>query len=217
MTRLQVQKFIFSNKNITGLICASIIVVLAFLGIVKQGWFFISFVAYFFGYLVCPKEKELVFYHVKGENISDYIGFLDKFLRNSLDNPKLSTEAKEILQHITKNATELLLFLQEKESYDFLSEDMTNLKSIFDNYIPKLVNQFTRLPSEYSHNVKTSTGRTAQAMFIEQLYLLERKIEEISFGIYEDDITSLKINGRFLKEKFETNDLFSLQQQVNKK
>lgn len=211
---LTVQKFIFSNKNIVGLICASLVVGLGFLGIVKQGWLLVAVIAYIFGYLVGPKEKEVVFYHVKGESIADYIGFLQKFLRNSLDNQKLSLEAKEALQNITKNATELLTFLQGKESYDFLSEDMTNLKSIFDTYIPKLVNQFSRLPSEYANNVKTSNGKTAKEMFLEQLTLLEHKIQEISYGIYEDDVTALKVNGRFLKEKFETNDLFAVKEQL---
>lgn len=210
MNMLKIQKFLFSNKNIIGLICATIIVCLGFVGIVKHLWPVVAIIAYVFGYLVGPKEKEVVFYHIKGENMSDYIGFLNKFLRSSIDNEKLPLEAKEVLQSITKNAIELLTFLQSKESLDSSSEEMINLKSIFDTYIPKLINQFSRLPSNYANNVKTSTGKTAKDMLIEQLTLLENKIQEISYGIYEDDVTALKVNGRFLKEKFESNDLFAI-------
>lgn len=209
---LKLQKFIFSNKNIVGLICASVVVALGFLGIVKHGWFLVACIAYAFGYLVGPKEKELVFYHVKGESMADYIGFLNKFLRTSLDNPKLPLEAKTVLQNITKNAVELLTFLQEKDTVDSSSEEMINLKSIFDTYIPKLINQFSRLPQEYANNVKTSTGKTAKQMLLEQLILLENKIQEISYGMYEDDVTALKVNGRFLKEKFDNNDLFAVKE-----
>lgn len=210
MNMLKFQKFIFSNKNIVGLICASVIVSLGFLGIVKHGWFLVAAIAYAFGYLVGPKEKEIVFYHIKGESMLDYIGFLNKFLRSSLDNSKLPLEAKNILQSITKNAVELLTFLQEKDTVDSSSEEMINLKSIFDTYIPKLINQFSRLPQEYANNVKTSTGKTAKQMLLEQLTLLEKKIQEISYGMYEDDVTALKVNGRFLKEKFDNNELFDI-------
>lgn len=209
---LKIQKFIFSNKNIVGLVCASIVVVLGFLGVVKHGWLAVALIAYVFGYLVGPKEKEVVFYHIKGESMADYVGFLHKFLRNSLDNTKLPIEAKEVLQSITKNAVELLTFLQTKETVDDTSEEMINLKSIFDTYLPKLINQFSRLPSDYANNIKTSSGKTAKNMLLEQLNLLEQKIQEISYGIYEDDVTALKVNGRFLKEKFETHDLFAIKE-----
>lgn len=213
MNTLKLQKFIFSNKNIVGLVCASLIVGLGFLGVVKHGWLAVALIAYVFGYLVGPKEKEVIFYHVKGESMADYIGFLQKFLRNSLDSPKLPIEAKEVLQSITKNAVELLTFLQGKDTVDDTSEEMINLKSIFDTYLPNLINQFSRLPSEYANNVKTSSGKTAKEMLVEQLTLLENKIQEISYGIYEDDVTALKVNGRFLKEKFESNDLFAVKEQ----
>lgn len=209
---LKFQKFLFSNKNIIGLTFASIVVCLGFAGVVKHFWPIVALISYAFGYLVGPKEKEVVFYHVEGESMIDYIGFLHKFLRNSLDNNKLPIEAKETLQNITKNAVELLNFLQTKDSFDNSSEDMNNLKSIFDNYIPKLINQFSRLPSSYANTVKTSMGHTAKEMLLEQLSLLEHKIQEISYGIYEDDVTALKVNGRFLKEKFESNDLFAVKE-----
>lgn len=212
MDMLKFQKFIFSNKNITGLICASLIVALGFIGFIKHAWFVVALIAYIFGYLIGPKEKEVVFYHVKGENMADYIGFLHKFLKNSLDNSKLPIEAKSILQNITKDAVELLTFLQSKDSVDESSEEMMNLKSIFDTYIPKLINQFSKLPSDYANNIKTSSGKTAKDMLLEQLTLLEQKIKEISYGIYEDDVTALKVNGRFLKEKFDSSDLFSVKE-----
>lgn len=212
MNMLNIQKFLFSNKNIVGLVCASLVVALGFMGIVKHGWFFVAIISYIFGYLIGPKEKEVVFYHIKGENMTDYIGFLQKFLRSSLDSEKLPIEAKDLLQSITKNAIELLTFLQTKESIDSSSEEMINLKSIFDTYIPKLINQFSRLPANYANNVKTSTGKTAKDMLIEQLHILQNKIQEISYGIYEDDVTALKVNGRFLKEKFANSDFFAMKE-----
>lgn len=212
MDMLKFQKFIFSNKNITGLVCASLIAALGFVGIVKHAWFIVAMIAYVFGYIIGPKEKAVVFYHIKGENMADYVGFLHKFLKNSLDNSKLPIEAKSILQSITKDAVELLNFLQSKDSVDESSEEMMNLKSIFDTYIPKLINQFSKLPSDYANNIKTSSGKTAKDLLLEQLNLLEQKIKEISYGIYEDDVTVLKVNGRFLKEKFDSSDLFSVKE-----
>jgi hypothetical protein len=208
MNMFKVKKYIFSNKNVIGLGIASIIVILGFLGILKHGVLGVALIGYIFGWIVGPKEKEIKFYHYKGESMSDYIGFLKKFMKVSFDNEKLPEQAKSILKSIEKNSIELIEYMDKKEMVDSVSEEMMNLKSIFDTYIPNLINQYSRLPVDYANNVKGSNGKTAKDLLVEQLRILEEKIKEIAYGLYENDVTKLKVNGRFLKEKFHSGDFF---------
>lgn len=212
---LKLQKFLLSNKNMVGLGFASIVIVLAIIGILKAFWLPITVMTYIFGYLVGPEEKKIKFYHIRGENLNDYVGFIEKLKNNIGQSTKLPVEAQNMIIIINTNAIELLVFLQGKENFDEHSEEFTNFKSIFDSYLPKLINQYEKLPVKYATQVKTSNGKTAKEMLLEQLKLLEQKVTEISYGMYENDVTALKVNGRFLKEKFANQSFFEEEREHN--
>ena len=207
----KVQKFLLSNKNMLGLAFSSLVILLAFLGLIKSFWFPFAVIAYGLGYFVGPAEKEIKFYHFKGENLIDYIGFLRKLVTTINVSPKIPHEAKLILSHLGEKANELLDFLHKKNDLGIFNEDMTNLKSIFDTYLPKLINEYEKLPTDYANNIKTSNGKTAKDMLLEQLTLLDKTVQEIAYGIYENDVTALKVNGRLLKQKFEQTQLFEIE------
>ncbi|NCP98389.1 hypothetical protein GW796_00750 [archaeon] len=212
MSILKIKKFLLSNKNIIGCDLASIVLVLvlAFVGVIKTLWLPIAIMSYIFGYIAIPAEKEINFFHIKGENLNDYIGFVSKMQKTVNESNKLPNEAKSIFSSISKNAIELLTFLQkDNQNYSF-NEDMRNLTSIFDAYLPKIINQYERFPSSYANDVKASNGKTAKTMLIEQLEILEKQVQEISYGMYENDMTALKANGYFLKSKFSQNNLFEI-------
>ncbi len=216
MNSFKIKKFLFSNKNIVGSLLASIVIVLAFVGILKSLWIPIAIMSYIFGYLLVPKGKEIKFYHTKNEGLSDYIGFIAKMQRNAGESTKLPVEAKKVLGNISTNAIELLTFLkQDDKNIGEINVDLINLTSIFDSYIPKIINQYERLPSKYANEVKTYQGKTAKAMLIEQLVIIEEKVQEIAYGMYEHDVTALRANGHFLKEKFGKSNLFELNLEMN--
>lgn len=211
----KVQKFLLSNKNMLGLAFSSLVILFAFLGLIKSFWLPFSVIAYGLGYFVGPVEKEIKFYHFKGENLTDYIGFLRKLVATISVSPKIPNEAKFILTHLGEKANELLDFLHKKNDLGIFNEDMNNLKSIFDTYLPKLINEYEKLPIDYANNVKTSNGKTAKEMLLEQLKLLDKTVQEIAYGIYENDVTALKVNGRLLKQKFEQTQLFEIEANSN--
>lgn len=211
MKFFQIQKFLFSNKNIAGCSLSSIIIVLALFGVLKTFWLPITIMAYIFGYIAGPDDKKIKFYHYKGEGINDYIGFISKVKKTVTDSQKLPQEAKDKIDNIVLNGVELLTFLHETKKNYSLTEDLFNLTAIFDAYLPKIINQYERLPSKYATEVKSSNGKTAKQMLIEQLCVLDKKVEEISYGMYEDDVTALRANGHFLKEKFSKTNLFELE------
>lgn len=205
------KKFIFSNKNITGLAFASVIIFLALCGILKSFWLPVALIAYVLGVLIAPEEKTLTFLHTKKETFQDYVGFLDRLHSRVNSSSKITIDAKNIIMEIHSTSTELLSFLQEKNSIDPFSEDIMNLKMIFDSYLPNLINEYEKLPMKYANDIKTSSGKTAKDMFIEQLHILSKKTTEIAYGLYENDVTALKVNGLFLKEKFDKKNMLEFE------
>lgn len=208
---LKLKKFLFSNKNMVGMGLAIITIILALFGVLKSYWMVVMLLSYILGYIATPKEKEIKFYHVKGENTDDYMGFVSKLQNRMQVSNKMPQEAKALMSTLAGNATELLQFIKDNDTVDEYSEDINSFKNIFDTYLPKLVNQYEKLPSSYANSVKTSQGKTAKDMLLEQLTLVNQKIIEIAHGMYENDLTALKVNGRFLKEKFENNNLFEIE------
>ena len=211
MNLFKIQKFLFSNKNIIGCALASIVIVLALLGVLKSYWLPIAVMAYIFGYVAGPADKNIKFYHYQGESLADYIGFVTKLKNTVMVSDKIPQEAKEIIHSISGNAIELITFVQEAQKNTSFNEDMINFTSIFDSYLPNIINQYSKLPSRYANEVKSSNGKTAKQMLIEQLTVLDQKVKEIAYGMYEDDVTALRANGNFLKEKFGKNNLFELE------
>jgi hypothetical protein len=209
---LKLKKFLFSNKNMTGLGFATVIIVLAMLGLLKAFWFPITMIAYAFGYVVGPAEKTIKFIHMKGENLTDYVGFVEKVKGNISQSSKLPEDAKAVVVSLTTTAVELISFLKDKENFDEYSDDFMSFKNIFDTYLPKLINQYEKLPVKYATQIKTSNGKTAKEMLMEQLKLMDKQVTEISYGMYENDVTALKVNGRFLKQKFSQANLFEMEE-----
>lgn len=210
----KLKKFLLSNKNMAGLAGIGLIIILAFIGVLKSFWLPLAGLAYILGYMLGPKEQELKFIHVRNENYDHYIGFLGRLNNNVHEHKRLTPEAMKIIQNIVAIATELLVFLKEKNGVNF-NEEMMDLTAIFDTYLPNLINEYERLPVRYATQIKTSSGKSANEMFIEQLTVLEQKITEISYGMYEDDVTALKVNGRFLKEKFNKKNIFEFELEIN--
>ena len=113
-------------------------------------------------------------------------------------------------------ANELIDFIDKKpEGIDSLNEEIINIKRIFDNYLPTLLNQYIKLPKRYAENIKTSTGKTSRQMLFEQLNTLYSAIEKISFALYENDVTKLKVHGKILDQQFKEKNLFVLEKEIN--
>ena len=128
----------------------------------------------------------------------------------------LPGEANEVLYKIYLIANELIDFIDKKpEGIDSLNEEIINIKRIFDNYLPTLLNQYIKLPKRYAENIKTSTGKTSRQMLFEQLNTLYSAIEKIAFALYENDVTKLKIHGKILDQQFKEKNLFVLEKQIN--
>lgn len=206
--KLTFKKFFYSNKNITGAAMASLALVLFLVGIIDAFVWPIVVGFYVFGIMVGPKEKTTVFYHFDGENLDDYAGFLLRLAKNS--EKSLPYDAQKVLVSIVMSAQELISFIQKDPKVVTFNEDFMNVKKIFDDYLPKLINQYVKLPQNYAENIKTKNGKTPKEMLIEQLKIMDNEVKNIAYAIYENDVQTIKIHGRILEQKFAKKNLFDL-------
>lgn len=214
---LAISKFLFSNKNLTGLGFSSIIIILAFFGILKSLILPLTIMCYILGYFITPKE-ELTETDTNANNnsIEAYLDILAEINSNVNKSSTLPVEAKKIVTNISNTTTELLNFQKQKNTLNNTTEDSLILQSILETYLPKIINQYNLLPANYANNTKSSNGKTAKEMIIEQLTILDEKITEISHNIYENDVTAMKVNGNFLKKKFNETNIFEFESEISK-
>lgn len=205
------KNLLLSNKNIVGLGLSSIVIILGFIGILKSLILPLAILFYIFGYLITPKEVNLEStVELDNKNYLDILSNLNITLNNS---KKLPNEAREIIERIYSQTSELIEYQKKKQLLFNTNEDGFVLESILDSYIPKIINQYNLIPASYANNEKASNGKTAKEMIIEQLLILEEKIKEISNNIYANDISAIKINGNFLKKKFTNTQLFEFEKE----
>lgn len=209
MNKFNFQKFLYSKKNILGMILSFLGISLYLTGLIDKLWFPIVISLYIFGFIIAPKEKTVIFLHFSGENLNDYIGFLNRLHKNTSE--QLPVIAQQKFEEIINHSNELLNFmLNNSTQLDMLNQDIIDIKKIFDTYLPNVINQYIRLPKHYAENIKNQSGNTAKELLIQQLTLLNEQIKKVSYAVYENDAQSLKINGKILEQKFSNYNLVPL-------
>lgn len=210
MNFLTLQKWLYSRKNIVGCASATFAIILYLAGIIDIFAWGIIAGFYVAGYLLAPKEKTTVFFHLSNESLADYKGFLQRLYKNSEE--YLPMEAKQKLQSICNNSNELLDFLDKSpEHINSFNEQIFSIKKIFDQYLPNLINRYIKLPKRYAETIVLQNEKTTKDMLMEQLKILDEQIIKISYAMYENDTKALQIHGKVLEQKFEEEDYFNLE------
>jgi hypothetical protein len=190
---------------------ASIGIVLFLLGAIDKFWWLIVTGLYGITYLLSENEKITVLDSYRwsfedGENeLMNLINSNDKVL---------PSEAMVILHQLQLNLNDLNYFFKKNSNWLIQNEEINTIQNIFENYLPNIINKYMSLPKRYAETVVIKDNKTTKDFLIEQLSLLESNLKKTSHSIYENDSKALVVNGRFLKEKFSTDDLDSLFQET---
>lgn len=198
------KKFFYSNKNILGLGLATLGIMLYGFGVIQALWYLIIPALYIFGLIVGPTEhpQDLVFYHLSEENFNDYMGFMSRLIKKT--ETYLAKDTVSELQKIKVISDELFQFLIDN-NVSFNDENSVVLRTIYDKYLPNLINNYVKIPRRYSENNIVREELTYKDLLNSQLKLLNREIEKIAASIYSREGTKLLINEKFLREKFDNN------------
>jgi hypothetical protein len=190
--------FLYSNRNLAGCLLALGGLVLHFTGLVEHYWLAIVAGLYGIGYLAAPEKREYVF-SLGGELTAEAIGAQLAGMIKGLAG-KLEPDVLERVQRIRESIDVLLPRLLAQESVGDKSLYIVRQTAL--EYLPTTLQTYLSLPPAFRRIHIVRDGKTAKALLLEQLDLLDGKMKEIVTSVAENDTQALLVNGRFLEEKF---------------
>jgi hypothetical protein len=113
----------------------------------------------------------------------------------------------DVLGKVSSIQDTILNLLPRVENLPPGSEDLFILERTALEYLPTALEAYLNLPRAYATLRPVSGGKTASQVLLDQLSLLDSKMNEISDDIAKNDSDKLLANGRFLAEKFGRSEL----------
>lgn len=180
-----------------------------FIGGVTRGLLVIPIIAglYVLGAVVTPRPKPIAGFIVPG-------GTLDAGqMRSALE--RLQREAgsrlpAELVPKVAAISQTILEIVPKVNASTIDSQDLFVLERTVTDYLPSTLNAYLTLPRAYANSRVVQNGKTAKDLLVEQLDLIEEKMQAISEAVSRDDLNKLLAQGRFLEDKFGANDELSL-------
>jgi len=116
----------------------------------------------------------------------------------------------ELAAKVAAIRTTILDILPKAKVSSIDRQDLFAIERTVSDYLPRTLDNYLTLPRAYANTRVVKDGKTAQQLLGEQLDLIEEKMQEISEAVARDDVSRLLAQGRFLEDRFGTNDELSL-------
>lgn len=200
--------FLYGFPNIAGSFLGLLGLGLFFLGVIGPGWPAIVAGLYGLGWLLAwqlaPREPHLeIAREVQAEALLEE---LDTLLRRT--RKQLPREALPLLDSLRQTLGELLPRLVESAHF---TQEGHSVENTVCDYLPATLENYLRLPPAFARMHTMKNGKTAQAMLLEQLTLLDGQMRQMLVNALKDDASALAENGAFLEQKFRPYDFFRLE------
>lgn len=192
--------YLYSTKNLVGSALALVGLVLFFTGVVGALWPLVVAGLYIVGALVTPSNKTYDLH--SGWDPADVRKALSTQVRTC--GGKVPTE---VLAKVSNIQDTILNLLPRVEKLSPGSEDLYVVQRTALEYLPTTLEAYLNLPKAYATLHQVEGSKTPSQVLLDQLSLLEAKMNEVSDDIARNDSDRLLANGRFLKEKFGRSEL----------
>ena len=189
------QLYLYSRKNIVGSLLALLGLVLFFLGIIGSVWPAVVIGLYLVGALVTPNDKQWLL--VGGETPSDLAG--------ALSHQVAAVRGKvpdDVYQKVVSVQQTILGILPKIDRLGPGSQDAFVVQKTVSDYLPSTLQAYLNLPRAYATVHRFSDGRTVAQVLLDQLTLLDKKLDEVADAVNQNDADALLANGRFLEDRF---------------
>src|SRR5579862_81611 len=190
-----VLKFLYGNRNITGSILGLVGLGLFFAGLAPHFWYLIVPGLYGIGYLAAPGASRVdlsLGTELSQEAIVSRLSSLANTVKRRAE-PDVSVLVDSIRESIVSllpHAADPNLYIVRQTALD---------------YLPATLQGYLNLPPMFRRMHPVRDGKTAHALLLEQLTLLDGKMKEVLVSVHENDTQALLTNGRFLQERFGAN------------
>jgi hypothetical protein len=195
--------FLYGAPHIAGSAAALLGLGLYFAGIIDRFWWAIVPAIYAAAFLLVPRQtsfERVLRSEFSEANIRDRLDEVIKAAKH-----QVPAAAGHRLEAIRAHADLLLPKLQELTERGALVQSVRHdVLQTLTRYLPDVLSAYMRLPAAYAKLVADEKGRTPQDLLVDQLRLLEENLASACKEAYAEDIATLEVHGRFLKEKFQT-------------
>jgi hypothetical protein len=199
--------FLYGYPNIAGAILGLLGLGLYFANIIGPGWPWIVSGLYGLGWMLAwqltPRELHLEI--TREASAAALLDELENLVRRV--NKRLPREAQVLLESLRQTLAELLPRLTDASVF---SQEGHSVEKTVRDYLPATLENYLRLPPAFAHMHALKDGKTAQAMLLEQLTLLDTQMRLMLANSLRDDARALAENGYFLEQKFRPIDFFQL-------
>lgn len=211
--RLRLWLFLYGYPNIAGAALGLAGLGLFFSGLIGPGWPLIVLGLYALGWLLAwqlaPAGEHLAI--AQGAHADSLLADLDELIRKA--GKRLPREALDLLRGLRDTLAELLPRLAGSPVF---SQEAHSVEKTVRDYLPATLENYLRLPPVFARVHHLANGRTAQAMLLEQLGLLDERMRAMLADALAQDARRLAENGRFLEQKFRPQDFLVVKQTTGK-
>lgn len=190
-----VQLYLYSRKNVVASLLALLGLGLFFLGLIGSVWPGVVIGLYLIGALVTPNDRQWNL--LGGEAPSDLAGALShqvSAIRGKVPD--------DVYQKVVAIQQTILSILPKIDRLGPGSQDAFVVQKTVSDYLPSTLQAYLNLPRAYATIHRLTDGRTAAQVLLDQLTLLDNKLEEVADAVNKNDADALLANGRFLEDRF---------------
>ena len=205
--------FIYSHIHMAGCIGGLSALSLIHWDVLRWSWFWLLLLGYLSGCAIYikvhsnrlrPAEDTLEPLSPSDQKISFRLA-IEAQLKKTRD--LLPMEARAVIVSIQQK---VFVIEQKIQNQPELITEYATLTHIVFDYLPTTVDSYLKLPQQYAATKQLSSGETPNQLLIQQLKLLEQQLSNLLDTILTQDLESLVTNGRFLKQKIQPVDFFTL-------
>jgi hypothetical protein len=193
--RQRLLMYLYSTKNIVGSLLALVGLLLFFTGVVGALWPLVVVGLYLIGALVAPGTSA----------IDLRSGFDPNDVRRALDQDVRQVSGRvpaDVLAKVQNIQQIILGILPRTGTLPPGSPELFVVQRTAMDYLPTALESYVNLPRAYATLHPVQDGKTAKQVLLDQLALLESKMNEVADDVHRNDTDRLLANGRFLEERF---------------
>jgi hypothetical protein len=199
--RIRALLYLYSTRNIVACAAALAGPALLFLGVIQEGWLFITAALYGVGYFATPAPQIVDAKLTQTLSFDALIEQLDQVIETA--RPHLYPTMTGRLESIRRSIQEVLPRLAEKSGFD---DNLFVVRETIVRYLPETLANYVALPPAFRTTHVLKDGKTARDLLKDQLTVLDEQMREVVNNVARGDADALLANGQFLQDKFRDRD-----------